>query len=332
MSHGGGAASGRAGNERRVRADAMYPAKVKSMIAETGDGDMRAGKEEVRVADSLLRRAGSHAKTLLAGQAWAGKNPGENNSGGKSPGGKLSGGNKKPALPGEVRPFLGAGLSVAGNFPLGQEQSAPYNVNGKSNLLSDYVPAPYLRWYINDRLYVEGALNINSPQYTRSLAIDSTGDTTSAFIGTTTTGPQILVNKLTLKKLYYTEIQVSFNYRVYGNFYLGAGLQFSRLMNGIALHSASLEASNGLGPVTELSSGTVRLKDSADAYSKLRKTDWRVLFEASYSWKRLTLGLRYQQALSPYLPVLPDGARGKDRNVLFGCYFQYNIWQRSRRK
>jgi len=236
---------------------------------------------------------------------------------------------KKKNIPGKkTSMMMTAGLSVKKNFPVGSQQSAPYNVSGGTNTLSDYIPAPYLRYFINDKIYLEAALYFNSPQFTRTQLIDSSSDS-SRLIGWQ---QDLQINRIELQKLYYTEIPLSLHYRLFENFYIGAGIQFSQLWNGIARQTITMHPTNGLGSDTLYSSETVRLKSNNNAYSKIRKTDWRFSIEASYQWKKFTLGVHYQQGLSPYLSLLPDGSAGKAKNASLGIELQYDLWKQMRKK
>jgi hypothetical protein len=265
--------------------------------------------------DSLLRRAQSTARK---GGPLSIKQP--------APTAAPAEKNKKPA---KSSPFiLSAGLSAGKAFPLDGQQSSPYNVNGKASLLSDYIPAPYLRYYIGNRIYLETALHFNQPQYTKSRLIDSTGDS-SRIPGWQ---QDIEIHSITLKKLYYTGIPLTFHYRVFGSLYLGAGLQFFRRWGGVAQQSVIMHPTNGIGGDSVFSTKVIRLNSNGSAYDKIRKDDWRILFTADYNWRRFTLGLRYQQGLSPYITTGIDGRPpGRDKNSSLGLFLQVDLWRRSRK-
>lgn len=279
-----------------------------------GGGDFTDG-----LAASL--GAGRAGKGPLAGKdLLAGKGPKVNAGKASAKSGKGKDAPKKGGL------LLGAGVSVGKNFAIGQQQAVTYNSTGGSGLI-DYLPGAYFRVYLNDRWVLQAGLQVSSPQYTRSRQIDSTGDS-SRLIGLQ---QDIQDTILTLKKLYYTNIPVNVYYRVAGHFYLGAGLQYSRLTGGAVMQRVSLHPSNpGIIGDSVLSSGITPLKTNADGYRVVAHTDWRVLLEAAYMGKRFTAGLKFQQALSPYLLGLVGGAR--DKNTAFGVYLSYDIWQRSRKK
>ncbi|MDR3714307.1 MAG: hypothetical protein P4L51_15930 [Puia sp.] len=268
-------------------------------------------------ADSLSKNIDRHKKIPRAENGMAGND-------------KPAGPSKKISSKREHDLLMSAGLSIAKSFPIGRQQFSSYNVNAGSNTLIDYIPAPFFRLSINNRIYLEGAFQWNSPQYTSSQLVDSSADssTRANYQG------YLEIQKVTLKKLYYTDIPLTIHYRAFGNLYLGAGLQYSRLWGGVAQENAHLQTSNVNGPTfdTLSTSGMIALKNNPRAYGKFRKEDWRFLLEADYAWRRFTLSLRYQQAFTPYLPALPDGSKGKDRNASLSLHFGYNIWERHGRK
>jgi hypothetical protein len=224
--------------------------------------------------------------------------------------------------------LLTAGLSIAKSFPLGQQQSIPYNVNGTSNRISDYIPAPFFRLSVGNRFYLETALQINTPQYIHSQGIDTTGGDTSHIPGWQN---HLQYNYITLKKLYYTDIPLSIHYRLFDQFFLGAGLQYSRLWGAVGQEDIILRPTNGIGSDTLYSSQMMGLKKNASkAYNKLARADWRLLLEADYHWRRLTLSARYEQGLSNYLLTLPGGTPGSSKNSSISLRLFYDLWNPGR--
>jgi len=250
----------------------------------------------IPVADSLLRAIHSASKTATAA----------------APKKK----NRQTGL------ALAAGISLGQSIPIGQQQLSSYN------LLSDYIPSPYLRLYMGDRWYLQITPHLLSAQYTPSQLIDSSGGDTSRIPGY----PQYLqYNKVTLKKLYYTDIPLTINYRVFKGFYLGAGIQYSRLWQAAAEDRITLHPSNGFGNDTLFSSKTISLKNKDSAFSRLARSDWRLLLEADYVWRRFTFGLQYQLGLNTYLPMNPSGSKGTDKNSSFSIHIYYEIWNQRRK-
>jgi hypothetical protein len=216
--------------------------------------------------------------------------------------------------------LIAAGFSLIQNAPLGDQLIYVYNINGKSNLLSDYVPAPYLQYFLRRNLYLQVAFQFNSPQYTPSLVIDSPRTEPKVNLTVFTTS--------TLQKLYYSNIPVTIDYSPFAHLFLGTGLQYSGLRGGFVYQRVVSYDSASILPITYR---TATLTKTMEQNFQLRKTDWRILFEANYYWKRTTLGLRYQQPLSSFSRNGAAGASGMDKNESLGFYLQYNLWERKRK-
>ena len=266
-------------------------------------GKGMAGSDVSKAADSALKAKGNTAKT-----------------------GKDS--KKKDIADHLHEVWMSAGLSLGQVFPVGQQQSVSFNANAKSNIFSDYIPAPYFRLHIGSRLYVQAALHFNSPQYVKSQRIDSTArDTSNAPV----TG-YFYRTDMILKKLYYWDVPLSFHYRVFDGLTLGAGIQYSRLSGAIGQKKIVLTPIFG-GKDSVYDQQLTGLKqDTLGGYRKLSTSDWRILFEADYQWRRWTLGLRYEQGLKAYLPVSIDGTQGHDKNTSFSIHLYYDLWQSGRKR
>jgi hypothetical protein len=222
-----------------------------------------------------------------------------------------------------------AGLSLGQTIAVGEQQSVSFNANAKSNIFSDYIPAPYFRLHIGSRLYVQTAFHFNSPQYVRSQRVDSTArDTTNS----TVTGYSYQTD-LVLKKLYYWDVPLSVHYRVFDGLSLGAGIQYSKLTGAIGQNKIILSPTNG-GKDSIFDQHLISLKSDSGkgSYKKLSGSDWRILFEANYQWRRWTLGLRYERGLKAYWPVQLDGTAGKDKNSSLSMHLYYDLWQSGRKQ
>ena len=212
--------------------------------------------------------------------------------------------------------WMTAGLTLLQNAPLGNQVIYDYNINGKGDLASDYIPAPYFQYFLRSNLYVAVALRWNSPQYTPSLPIDSPR---------METGPkQTVFTTSTLQKLYYTDLPLTIGYSPLAHLFLGGGIQYSGLRGGFVYQRIVSYDSVSLLPIV-YRTGT--LSKRMEETLQLRRTDWRVLLEANYYWNRFSLGLRYQQALGDFRRT---GGSGEKNNAL-GFYLQYNLWEHRRK-
>jgi hypothetical protein len=207
-----------------------------------------------------------------------------------------------------------AGLGLSQSFAVGSQQYSGYNANGTRGTIADYIPVPFIRGYINKKLYLQLEAQFKTPQYTKQLLvkneiiIDSNGNKeTSTYIN----------------KLYYFNVPLSIHYSPYNNFNIGAGLQFSKLTNAVGLFELKQPGVSGIDTRTTYAS----LKNDP-LYKEIKTTEWRILLDANYQWKNLALGIRYNQALSNFINVQISPVQvtqGKNSSVQL--FVWYTLWK-----
>lgn len=230
---------------------------------------------------------------------------------------------QKSATEDSTRILWAAGLQDSKSFPVGAQKMYNYDANLKKDIWADYIPSPYFQYHPGRKIMLQTAIQLNNPQYTESVTIfREQGDTSSGatFVNDTT---------VTVKKLYYFNIPLTVYYSPFRNLYIGAGLQFSNLRNGVAFQNNVIHHVSASSLTDTVTTSTViSLKENRPAYNNLRKTDWRALFEINYYWRRLTVAFQYQQGLGDYLYTPVEGSSGRDRNSSFNIYLRYNLWER----
>ena len=219
---------------------------------------------------------------------------------------------------------MALGIEIKKLFAIGEQESSPYNIHAGDNLLSDYIPGIYFNYQLNKRLNIKAAFHFSSPQYCRSTEIYRQNDSLSVPTNVYTTEQ----TTVTLNKLYYMDIPLSLHYRVLDHFSLGLGLQFSMLKGGVGMLETRYLGYGGTIPDSIASQGAISLKEQPDAYSELKKMDWRVLVDANYQWRRFSIGLRYQQALASYLKSSATSSGSNEMNSAIGIYLQMDLWRK----
>jgi hypothetical protein len=209
------------------------------------------------------------------------------------------------------------GLGLNQFFVVGGQERSNYNSGGTTGGLGDYIPIPMVRYYFNIRFFVQMEAQFNAPQFTRGnlLASESTPDPSS---------PEPEQSSVYIKKLFYFNLPLSVHYSPFRNVYLGAGLQYSRLSNGVGLFENKV-----VRPGTPDSVKTVKVesfkKDSV--YQRLRTNEFRFLVDVDYQYKRFILGLRYNQALNKFINVrISDAQVTQARNSSLQVYLRYILW------
>ncbi len=216
--------------------------------------------------------------------------------------------------------WFAAGIAPYQNIAVASQQTYNYNSAAGKNIITDYIPSPYLQLHVTNRVYLLSEFQFNAPQATPSLLLSH-----KAFIVPSANAGY--TENIYLRKLYYFNMPVSFYYSPVRNFYVGSGLQFSSFNSALA--NVEQRAFNN----TLLRSETIRLKDDSLS-SKINGSEWRYLFDANYYYDRFMFGFRYNQALNNFVDlrvnnILPPT---QARNQAFQFYIRYNLVVSDRKK
>jgi hypothetical protein len=246
---------------------------------------------------------------------------------------------KKPAAPPVEKPktekdngwMVGIGLNQF--FTVGGQQASSWNSGGITGTIGDYIPVPMVRYYFNEKLYVQLEAQFNTPQYTKKdLVIDeSEPDSTAAAVRE--------VSSASINKLFYFNLPLSIHYEIYDNLDLGAGLQFSQLTNGIGnfTNSTSTYNYNNTGTTIDSSTQTQTQTKSFKGdslYHEIKTNEFRFLIDGSYTYGHFILGLRYNQALSRFINVRIAATQQvtQARNSSLQLYLRYILWDGRKKK
>jgi hypothetical protein len=248
---------------------------------------------------------------------------------------------------------LVAGLSMNANIPLGNQHSSSISPSGTDSRLYDFLPSVHVQYHLNRNWYLAGELQFMSPQFTpQSKLYRKTY--------------HVYTNKfnefsVALNKLYYVNLPVSVHYRVRKDFYVGAGLQYSYLTRSVLMEEEAVYQRNDGRWKQTSSKKTVKVKGNpnkekarngnnggtgtpgqvapfaADTIAQsFRNSDWRLLVDANYQYRRFSAGLRFNMGLTPYLKTELTGVGGvkelNERNQSFQLYLRYNLLDRRRKK
>ncbi len=222
---------------------------------------------------------------------------------------------------------LAAGIGMNQLIPIAGQQYSKLNINGNSGVLTDYIPVPMLRLYLSRKLYIQLEAEINSPQFTKYLLLTNDPKTD-------TVGSSLIVSSqdsAIIRKLFYFNVPVSVHYSPFKNFYVGAGLQFSKLTNSVGTYASRNDTStNGYSTYLLTSFKTGNLKNDP-IHDEIKQSEWRFLFDVNYKWRNLELGLRYTQAFGNFIDSQISGTQVvQARNSSAKFYLRYILWNNKR--
>lgn len=225
---------------------------------------------------------------------------------------------------GENKNFV-FGLTLPLTVAISDQKTSAFNIGGGSSKLSDYLPSPHVQYHINDRSFLQTEIQFYSPQYVRPALLYQQTQPNTSGVGSNV----YRTRSVYTEKLYYFNLPVSGYYSPFKNFYLGTGMQYSRLLSGIA------HVQETTGPAVNPSGNTIVVNDYFSRFSRdtlsaaLNNNEFRVLLDANYYWKKFTMGFRYNQALGNYISMQVNGFNPyyTDRNKSFLFYLRYNLWE-----
>ena len=217
------------------------------------------------------------------------------------------------------------GLTLPLTVAISDQKTSAYNFSGGANKISDYLPSPHVQYHLNDKSFLQTELQFYAPQYIRPALLYQQSQLNASGAGNNL----YKTRSVYTEKLYYFNLPVSGYYSPFKNFYLGTGMQYSRLLSGIA------HVQETTGPAMNPSSNNLVVNDYFSRFGRdtlsaaLNPNEFRVLLDANYYWKKFTMGFRYNQALGNYISMQVNGFNPyyTDRNKSFLFYLRYNLWE-----
>ena len=217
--------------------------------------------------------------------------------------------------------YFGAGLALHQLIPIAGQKSTPYNSLGRKSSLLDYIPSVYLRLYSDKKWFIQSEFRYGAPQYTRDIEFNLKKTTDSS-------GLTVTSDSRSVKKTFYHQLPLSFNYFVLPGLSAGIGITLNKFSSAVVQENVNIL--NTISQTDSIVSTGLVTQKKAD--SNFVKTYIQALFEMQYQWKRFFTGARYSFGLQPYLEfTLPGGIQRKEKNSSLEIFIRYELWQ-SRRK
>ena len=111
-------------------------------------------------------------------------------------------------------------------LPVDGQKLVPYNSLGRKGTLADYIPSLYFRMYKDKKWFLQSEFRYGAPQNTKEITykqqklVDTNSNTTFS-------------TSTKVKKTYYHQLPLSFNYFVLPNLSVGAGFTWNRFSNAV---------------------------------------------------------------------------------------------------
>lgn len=220
--------------------------------------------------------------------------------------------------------YYSFGIAVQLAIPVAGQSIVPYNNYGRRGALTDYIPSVYFRMHKENKWFLQSEFRYGVPQYTKEFTYSKkiTVDTIAE--------PDLITTGLfSVRKTYYHQLPLSFNYYVLPELAVGTGFSFSRFSSAV-VRVNTFRRLAGAANDSLISSEIKSVKND----SAFKKNNFQWLFEAQYKWKRFFFGARFAIDVKPsinYTDPVTGIATGK-RNSSLNIFARYELWNSKKKK
>lgn len=220
----------------------------------------------------------------------------------------------------EKTPYVfSAGIAIHQQLPIAGQKLTPYNSAGRKGSLADYIPSVYLRLEKEKKWFLQSEFRYGAPQYSKEFAYRQ------SIIPDTGTAPAYsTITTNTLKKTFYHQLPLTFNYFIAPGWSVGGGMQWNKFVSAVSERNVSRKNNTTL--LDSVVSKIITKDDTAG--SVFRKSYWQAVIESQYKWKRFSFGARYAFGLEPYIRFqLPGEGIKEERNHVVQFFIRYELWR-----
>ncbi len=213
--------------------------------------------------------------------------------------------------------YFAAGIGLYQQLPVSGQKLVPYNSLGRKGNLADYIPSVYFRMYKDRRWFIQSEFRYGAPQNTKEIIYKQQKQIDTFTQTTITTATKV-------KKTYYHQLPLSFNYIILPGLSVGGGVTWNKFSSAVL--DNEFKVTNNVTQQDSIKVNTVSYSRKAD--SNFVTSYFQALFETQYEWKRLSIGARYSFGLEPYIKFqLPGGQKQEEKNSSLQIFIRYNLWE-----
>jgi hypothetical protein len=217
-----------------------------------------------------------------------------------------------------------AGIGLQQQLPLAGQKWNPYNAQGRKGTLADYIPSLYIRLMKPQKWFLQSEFRYGAPQYTKDFTYRQT------IVNDTGANPRFsTITSSSLKKTYYHQLPVTFNYFIRPGWAAGAGIQWNKFSSAVSEKQNIIR--NNILQQDSVQSKIVG-REKGDTATEFKKSYLQAVIETQYQWKRFSFGARYSFSLQPYIQfTLPGGTQQQERNNSLQFFIRYELWKKEKK-
>lgn len=221
--------------------------------------------------------------------------------------------------------YFAAGLSLQHQLPVNGQKSNNYDAFGRKNSLRDYIPAPYIRFYKENKWFINTGFRYGAPQSVKETNY-------SSITRLDTTQGEIFVNRsnFIVRKTFYHQIPLNFNVFVTPKFSVGTGIMYS-LFNGALSERTTTKSVFRGGVDSVISSVKELINVPASGDSFFTRTQFNFTLQAEFNWRKWGVGAIYTKGLQPFLKYVEAGVAKQQKNESLQIFLRYQLWRQKKK-
>jgi hypothetical protein len=225
--------------------------------------------------------------------------------------------------------FWSAGIGMQQLIPIAGQSATPYNYYGRTGSVADYLPSIYARFSRENKWYVQGEFRYGAPQAVKDISYEQFVIHDTANQRTTTITSRV-------KKTFYHQFPLSFNYQVLPRLTVGTGVMYSIFHGAVAEReiidqvNQTTTITKSIIPIhrTDTTSGPSGGSSGGYSAGYFKNSQIHFLFQTDYELKKFSFSLRYALGLEPFIRYTDSsGALLEEKNQSLQFAVRYRLWK-----
>lgn len=198
----------------------------------------------------------------------------------------------------------------------------PNDAYTTSSLVTDYIPSVYVKIQPAKKWFVQAEFKYKAPQYIQEQLYKY--NTSNQPLNYTT-------STSVLKKVYYNQVPISFDYVIIPNLSVGIGVIYNNFAGQVSQNDVRKKL---YGTAADSSISTSTETSNGDSLLTFTKNSFQGLIEGQYEWKHFTFGARYAIGLQPYVKynAPTSGNSTEKKNDALTVFIRFELWDSKSKK
>ncbi len=187
----------------------------------------------------------------------------------------------------------------------------------------DYIPSIYVRVYPAKKWFIQAEYKHDALEYTQELLYKTYVQNLPL---------NYITTSYTLKKIYYNQVPVSFNYFISPNWSAGIGIIYNSFSDGVIQRDVKKKL-YGTAEDSLINTKIITGKNDSN-FVNITKNSFQGFIESEYRWKRFSFGARYAVGLQPFIRYDSPATRKmiEEKNNALNFFIRFELWDSFKKK